>query len=503
LTAAALPGGTADQFSLTNADFKYRDFGIDYRGTSARPGEMLTASIKWARFTGDFDRLFSTDPAGGPANIFQQQQSNSDDSWTGKLDYVRPFSGANRLSVGAQLVTTSNVLAQNAAGTLPDGTPFAANSLVDGSWLEYAGYVTWQFELAGFTILPGLRLEGRAYDLGGTTGVPDLKTTRFFPSLHMERPLAAWLTGTASYSRRITYPPIQLLNPALNFQDATTAQAGNPLLQPQLTDSYEVRLRGQVARHNLELTAFRRTTEDIWSFRGEVNPDGVLVTRPVNFGSQALTGAELSARGPILEGLRYVLTANISDQSLDQDAGGPLPSRHSFTWSGTGQLEYKDGQDGRAGADRLNLTLRYFGPTDTGFTRVESLALATFTWSHFITDRLSAVLTVQNIRLVDGREQITTGITSQSRELFAPTSPQRVTLSLTWSFRPPGQGPRVQQQQQQGGPPPIPGAGGPGSAGAVRSLPPYSSNAEMPFHSRGGAEKKRRGGAEGSCRPKA
>jgi ferric enterobactin receptor len=461
LTAAAVPGGMADVLSTNEANFNYRDLALDYRATTARQGEMLTASVKWARFSGDFDRLFSTDPVGGPANIFQQTQTMSDESWTGKVDYVRPFANAERLSVGAQFVTTANRLGQNATGTLPNGAPFAASSLVDGSWFEYAGYATYQFELAGFTIMPGLRVEGRAYDLGGTTGVPDLKTGNVFPSLHTERQLAAWLTGTASYSRRITYPPIQLLNPALNFQDATTAQAGNPALEPQFTDSYELRLRGQVARHNLELTAFRRTTTDIWSFRGEVNPDGVLVTRPFNFGSQALTGAELSARGPILEGLRYVLTANVSDQALDQDgAGGPLPSRHGATWSGTGQLEYKDGQDGRAGADRLNLTLRYFGPTDTGFTRVEPLALATFTWSHTITDRLSAVLTVQNLRLSEGRESITTGLTSRSRDLFAPSSPQRITLALTWSFRPPGQGPRVQQQQQPAGPPPIPG--GPG-----------------------------------------
>ena len=459
LTAASIPGGSADVLSTNEANFNYRDLGLDYRGTTSRQGELLTASVKWARFSGDFDRLFSTDPVGGPENLFQQQQTMSDENWTLKADYVRPFRGANRLSLGAQLVTTSNRLAQNAAGTLPNGTPFAATSLVEGSWFEYAGYVTYQFALAGFTIMPGVRLEGREYDLGGTTGVPDLKTTNVFPSLHTERQLAAWLTGTASYSRRITYPPIQLLNPALNFQDATTAQAGNPLLEPQFTDSYEIRLRGAVARHNLELTAFRRTTEDIWSFRGEVNPDGVLVTRPFNFGSQALTGAELSARGPILTGLRYVLTANVSDQSLDQDAGGPLPSRHSATWSGTGQLEYKDGQDGRRGADRVNLTLRYFGPTDTGFTRVNAFALATFTWSHAITDRLSGVLTVANLRLSEGRETVTTGLTSQSRDLFAPPSPQRVTLSLTWSFRPPGQGPRVQQQPQQAGPPiPVPGS---------------------------------------------
>ena len=200
---------------------------------------------------------------------------------------MRPFGPVSRLSVGAQLVTTSNRLGQAATGTLPNGGAFAANSLVEGSWLEYAGYATYQFGLAGFTILPGLRVEGRAYDLGGSTGAPDLKTTNVFPSLHVERQFAQWLTGTASYSRRITYPPIQLLNPALNFSDATTAQAGNPLLQPQLTDSFEVKLRGNVVRHNLELTLFRRATDDIWSFRGEVDPDGVLVTRPFNFGAQA------------------------------------------------------------------------------------------------------------------------------------------------------------------------------------------------------------------------
>jgi outer membrane receptor for ferrienterochelin and colicins len=461
LIAAAIPGGRADQLSTNDAGFDYRDLSLDYRGTTARPGEMLTASVKWTRFSGAFDSLFSVDPAAAPANVFQQHRSMSDDSWTGKVDYVRPMGGrgsVDRLSVGAQLVTTTNRLGQTATGTLPSGAPLVAGSEVDGRWFEYAGYVTYQFGLAGFTIMPGVRLEGREYDLGGTTGVPGLKTTRLFPSFHAERPLAKWLTGTASYSRRITYPPIQLLNPALSFQDATTAQAGNPLLQPQLTDSWEARLRGTVARHNLELAAFRRTTEDLWSFRGEVDPNGVLVTRPFNFGSQALTGAEISARGPLLTGLRYVLTANASDQGLDQDAGGPLPSRHSATWSGTGQLEYKDGQDGRRGADRVNLTLRYFGPSDSGFTRNSALALATFTWSHAVTDRLSGVLTMANLRLSEGRESITTGVTSRSRDLFAPASPQRITLALTWSFRPPGQGPKV-QQQQQGGPPPIPGAG--------------------------------------------
>lgn len=460
IDAAALPGGSADQLSNTRQTFDYRQLGLDYRGTTARPGEALTASVQYTGFGVDAETLFSADPAAGPATLFRQVASFSEENWTGKADYVRPFGGPRRLSVGGQLSTTSDRIVQTANGSFPLGAPFSASSRVAGSFFEFAGYVTYQFGLAGFTVLPGIRVEGRNYDLGGTTGTGDLRTTHVFPSLHVERPLTAWLNSDASYSRRVTYPGISQLDPALNFQDATTAQAGNPLLRPQFTDSFEAKLHAQLGHHIVDFTLFRRATDDIWTQRGEVNADGVLVSRTVNFGQQALTGGELAARGPLLPGLRYVATANLSDQSLDQDAGGPLRARHSTTWSGSGQLEYKDGQDGRRGADRVNLTLRYFGPTDTGFTRINSLALATFTWTHGITDRLQGVVTVQNIRLVDGRETITTGLTSQSRELFAPASPQRLMLSLSWSFRPPGQGPQV--RQQQGGPPPIPGAGGPG-----------------------------------------
>jgi hypothetical protein len=192
-------------------------------------------------------------------------------------------------------------------------------------------------------------------------------------------------------------------------------------------------------------------TDDIWSPLSVRNADGVLVTRPFNFGSVSLTGGEISARGPLAKGLRYVLTANVADQRLDQDGGGPLGARHTSNYSFTGQLEYKDGRDGRAGADRINLTLRYFGANDTGFTRFSAYASATATWTHNITDRLSSVLTVAELRLTPPREVTSIFGTSLSRDVTNFAQP-RVTFSLTWSFRPPGQGPQVRPTQPSGPP---------------------------------------------------
>ena len=166
---------------------------------------------------------------------------------------------------------------------------------------------------------PACGSSGREYDLGGTTGTPDLKTTHVFPSFHMERQLARWLTSDFSYSRRVTYPAIQQLDPALVFADATTAQSGNPFLRPQFTDSFEGKLHAQLTHHSIDLTVFRRATDDVLSQRGELDANGVLVIRPLNFGSQTLTGAEIAARGPLLPGLRYVLTANVADNGLDLD----------------------------------------------------------------------------------------------------------------------------------------------------------------------------------------
>jgi outer membrane receptor protein involved in Fe transport len=445
LTAAALPGGSAAQRSERAAAVDFRELAFDYRGTSARPGETLTASAKWGGFDQDIAGLLSTDPAAGTPTLLRQARTTEERSGTLKADYVRPLGGARRLSFGGQLVYTFDRLATAQSGDLPFGAgSFAVSSLVRGSWIEHAGYVTYQFGLAGFTILPGIRIEGREYDLRSAAAGPGLQTSHVFPSLHLERPLARWLTGDASYSRRITYPPIQLLDPTPLYGDATTGFGGNPGLRPQLTDSFEAKLHATLTHHNLDLTLFRRTTDDIWSPRSDFDAAGALVTRYFNFGRQGLTGGEISARGPLARGLRYVLTANLADQSLDADAGGPLGTRHNTAYSMTGQLEYKDGTDGRRGADRINLTLRYTGVNDTGFARFSAYATATATWSHGITDRLSSVLTVADLQLTPAREVISNSGAILARDLGNPPIP-RVTFSLTWSFRPPGQGPQVRQ----------------------------------------------------------
>ena len=108
-------------------------------------------------------------------------------------------------------------------------------------------------------------------------------------------------------------------------------------------------------------------------------------------------------------------------------------ARHSALFSGSAQLEYKDGVDGRAGADRVNLTLRYSGPNDTGFSRTTSLATANLTWSHQITNRLSSIFNIQDLRLTRPQELIGESGNTLQRTIDRRANP-RATFTLSFSL---------------------------------------------------------------------
>jgi hypothetical protein len=63
------------------------------------------------------------------------------------------------------------------------------------------------------------------------------------------------------------------------------------------------------------------------------------------------------------------------------------------------------------------------------------------------------VLTIADFRLTPPLHVTSTSGTILAPDIYDRASP-RAFLSLTWSFRPPGQGPQVRQQQPSG--PPIP-----------------------------------------------
>lgn len=454
LTTSIAPGAPIAQRNTNAFNYQAYSASLEYRAEGSRPGELLTTSIQQMRFDPQNDLL--TEFNGGNFRFFADAFTQSR---VFKLDYVRPLATGHRLLVGGSANETQEYARIEQSGDLPlGGNPFPPVSIIDGSYLEGAVYGSYQLPLLGGTLLGGLRVEGRDYQFSDAVQGEGPSDVHFFPSAFFERAIAPWLTGTLSYSRRIAWPVVQQLSPALRFQDSTTAAGGNPDLRPELTDAFEARFRGQVAGQTVALTLFNRRTDDLFSSLNTLTDDGVLVTIPVNVGKRSDLGASVAVQGSLMRGLTYSLNANLIAREVDRDFLGVTSTQSSTTYSATALLDYRDGQDGRRGADRITATFNFSGPYDDGLVERSSFVRASISWSHALTDRLTSIVTVDDLFGPTEYRTETFSDTAITRSVQFSDGP-RWKVGLTYSFGRPGQ-PQPPQTPPAG--PMIPIPGGPG-----------------------------------------
>lgn len=428
-----LAGGSEPFEQRSSGEFEgsIKRVSADFRREGGRAGELTTFSVTHSAGRGQASNRFLTQSADDGLSAFRLRSDQSTDDSVVKFDHVRP-AGDRRLSIGGLFQHSdeqnrTRSMMDEAAGGSGDG-----DVLIKGSWSEAAAYATYQFPFAGNLVLAGARLESRRFELADVADDP-AGGTHLFPSLHVERKLKTWLTANLSYSSRIGWPGLTEYDPRLRFSDPVTARAGNPDLKPERTNSFELKLMARAGKHGADLTAFLQRTRDLRSSLVELE-DEVLVTRPVNLGRRKSWGASLSLRGPLARGLSYTATA---DLARDRIAGNDLfagVDDGGARYGASLQVEYRDGIEGRAGADQLALRARYAGPIETGLERISSVWSAGATWSHAFTGRLSSVLTASwasRVRISSSGE----GVVSQRTD--RATAP-RIMLALTYGLGTPG-----------------------------------------------------------------
>ena len=420
-----------DQSATGRSGITAVDLSAEYRQTGSRQGEEFTLSGQVS--TGDISsrNVFSTAGSVSPS-LFEVRSRNSSSTATIKFDYTLPVSGRGRVAVGGEFEYTSVDNLTTQEGVLPlSQDPIAAFSPVKGLWSGKALYFTYQFPLLGAMVLAGLRMEDRHYSLVLPTRLTSHQVYAF-PSLHIERPMGAGLTANLSYSRRVNWPNLADLSPVVRFSDATTANFGNPFVQPELTDSYELKLNARIGSQDIEATAYVRRTNQLRSALVELDDDGLLIIRPVNLGDRISRGLNVVIQGGLGGGFRYSLSGNLADQSIDSAGSASSLGRRTL-YSTSARLEYQDGPEGRRNTDRVELRARYVGPNDFAFFRISPFVSANASWSHAFTDRLSSVLSVSDLF---GSPRIRTRYLSDiatSRQFEQARGPS-VTVSLTYSL---------------------------------------------------------------------
>jgi len=219
--------------------------------------------------------------------------------YTFKLDYTKPISKKVTIETGAQYV-------------LQDvSNDYAVSNAINGEWIEDPGltnvfeyyqnvlgvFGTTAYEDDKWGLKLGLRLENT--DLNTLLVNTDKKNndnyTNLFPSVHTSYKLTEAFSNQAGYSRRVFRPRLWDLNPFFNIRNNFSIRTGNPDLQPEFTDSYEVASIYIIGKTSLNFSVYYRYTTDvverISTFENNVN-----TFQPLNIGTNRATGVELNAK---------------------------------------------------------------------------------------------------------------------------------------------------------------------------------------------------------------
>jgi outer membrane receptor protein involved in Fe transport len=340
--------------SLVNSNSHFRgssfDWNLRYKKTFAQEDRELNISADGSYGTNrsSYGQAQSL-PAGDSTFAGSQGNNNGRDLETNlRLDYVQPFGEKVRLETGGriqlrQINSTSPVYAFNPSGGdfLFDSSQ--SNALNYGRHV-YAGYTSLTFPAFHFLdIKSGLRYERTETDAGFSkapdTHIPGYNT--FVPSFVISHSFDEQQSIKLSYAKRIQRPDYRSLNPYVNASDPKNLSQGNPLLQPEIGNNFDLTYTKSFDKGSaLNIVLFyHHNSQDIQPFikyypqytLGDSVYTNVSVSTPMNVGFENNFG--MNAFGSVPIGKKLNLRGNLSTFYRYINAGilGSLPI-HSFNY---------------------------------------------------------------------------------------------------------------------------------------------------------------------------
>ena len=291
-----------------------------------------------------------------------------------QIDYTQPLGGF-RLDAGykGDWEQESNALySVSLDGETGEWLPDNDNVEFDYDQTVHAFYAQLANEWGPIGLQAGLRYEmaRTTFELPVQSESYDNDYRNLFPSAYLSFSPVDATTFKASYSRRINRPGGWALNPLPSFDDPLNIRQGNPYLQPEYVDAYEVGATQYVPWGSFSLTPYYRHTTNIIRRISEVRDDGVTVRTFENLDTSDSYGVEFISSFEQVGGLSgYVSLEGFRVQTEGATAESDL-SNDAFGWGGRVNASYRFGDRFGLGPLDLQATARYSAPLDTEQGRV-------------------------------------------------------------------------------------------------------------------------------------
>jgi len=314
--------------------FSNFDWNVSYAHKFDDKGHELDFSTQWSRgsglnaYTNTYTVAFTD---------LQNNINSINNEYTFQLDYTLPVSKVLKLEAGAKSIirrinSTSDYydFDQNSSGLTFN--PILSN-LYKYNQDVYAGYTVLTFTLPqNWSILAGVRdestnIRGDPENASQNLSPFSQSYNTFIPSLTLQKQLKGNNTLKLIYSKRIARPSLQFLNPFINTSTPQSQTVGNPELNKEISNTYELDYNAFFGSSSLNTSIYYRHTSGL--IEGIATPISVVVngvaeggtlTRFQNVGANNSIGGSLF--GSINPFKILTITGNINMFTYKPDPTG-------------------------------------------------------------------------------------------------------------------------------------------------------------------------------------
>lgn len=238
-----------------------------------------------------------------PANIasLNQRLSNNEDNkfYTAQTDFSYIFDSIKaRMETGFKAIVSDNNVHTFSETQDTVSQLYFADTLsnFDYRYNEqiYSWYGTFGQELGKFKYQFGIRAEYalQTPELLTTGEIYDNTYKNLYPSAHVKYELAKGQELSISYSKRINRASAHQLNPFTSYADPFNLRSGNPALQPEYIDSYDLGYSLSTKKFNVSFSTFHRRTKDVINRVKIYYPNNVSIVTFNNVDESISTGFE-------------------------------------------------------------------------------------------------------------------------------------------------------------------------------------------------------------------
>jgi ferric enterobactin receptor len=289
-----------------NEDEVNAEYALTYKKTFAREGQELTADFRFLDYWENSNQIYTQDtynPDGArdlSQNLFQRSLNDEfEKQYLTQIDYVQPFGEGGKLEAGIRssfrdMVNDYLVGDESPAGII---TPLPGLD----NYFIYDENIN-----AAYGIL-GNKTKKLSYQVGLRAEHTDVKTTlqetgeenprrytNLFPSAHFTYNLPKDHALQISYSRRVRRPVYGDLSPYFTLSDSRNVMGGNPNLDPEYTNAFDLGHIKYFDKGSLSSSLFYRHSIGKIATIRRVNSEGIANLRPENLAGEDAYGAEFT-----------------------------------------------------------------------------------------------------------------------------------------------------------------------------------------------------------------